>query len=433
MESIGHILLGISNVLGFLLLLTFVYQLVLTLFGFRKNSRDYAEHAPRSRFLILVPAHNEEQVIGDIVDNLQRMDYPKELYDFYIIADNCTDRTADVVRARGGNVLEFQKESPDAPTGKPIALKRALDQLGDYAKKYDLLMIFDADNLMDTNMFREVNSQYLDQGKPDFIQCYLGCKNKTGLVAWYDYVSFTISNRFTQLAKHRLGLNCGIGGTGYAMSTSYLKERGGWTTMSLTEDLEIQVEAVLQGRRILWNHNTRVYDEKPTRFLASLRQKIRWGQGHWFVFFHNLIPSIRSVVQGKISFWEFLSIFHCMASPCIYIFGILQLLIAGILLIPAFGIPAHPIFAMDFITTLWTLVVFLYSCIILFYVADRMDNQVAFHISTLPLMVGNLVINAIISVISQVVGLFRFRQQQHWVKTEHTMTAASMHSGVHAT
>ena len=241
-----------------------IYQLVLSLFGFGRKVKDYQDHDPQSRFLVLVPAHNEEKVIGDIVRNLQAMDYPRELYDFYIIADNCTDATAETARKLGAQVIETRKEGPDSPTGKPIALRKALMSLGDYQNRYDLMMIFDADNLMDTNMFREVNSQYLDKGKPDFIQCYLGAKNKKGVVAWFYYTGYTLTNRFFDLAKHRLGLNCAIGGTGFAMSTQYLYERGGWTTMSLTEDFEIQVEATLEGRRILWNHTTRVYDEKPT-------------------------------------------------------------------------------------------------------------------------------------------------------------------------
>ncbi|MGN0763539.1 MAG: glycosyltransferase family 2 protein, partial [Aristaeellaceae bacterium] len=179
------VLEALSALCGLWLAIMLAYQLYLTVFGFRKKTKDYEDHAPESRFLVLVPAHNEERVIGDIIDNLNRMDYPRELYDFYIIADNCTDRTAEVARAAGAQVIETRKDGPDAPTGKPIALKKALDALGDYHKNYDLLMIFDADNLMDVNMFREVNSQYLDKGKPDLIQCYLGAKNKDGYVAWF--------------------------------------------------------------------------------------------------------------------------------------------------------------------------------------------------------------------------------------------------------
>lgn len=406
-----------------------LYQIALTFFGFGKKTKDYADHDPQSRFLVLVPAHNEERVISDIIENLQHMDYPTELYDFYIIADNCTDNTAEVARRHGAKVIETRKESPDAPTGKPIALKKALAAVGDYAANYDLLMIFDADNLIDRNMFREVNSQYLDKGKPDFIQCYLGCKNKQGIVAWYYYISYTVTNRFFQLAKHRMGLNCSIGGTGFAMSTAYLKERGGWTTMSLTEDFEIQVEATLDGRRILWNHNVRVYDEKPTKLRASIRQKIRWGQGHWFVCFRNFVPSIRSLFKGKISFWEFLSVFTYMFSLSSYVVALLQFIVTLVLFIPGFGVKPT-LFGFDVPSALFGLLLFAYSYLGLFYLSDWMDNRIPFRLNTLPLMFVSLVVNLIVTIFNQVVGLIRHRQQQQWVKTEHSVTRSSTQSNV---
>ena len=154
MQVLQVIMEGCLAVGGVWLTVMLIYQLYLTVFGFKRDTRDYQEHEPESRFLVLVPAHNEEKVIGDMIRNLQAMDYPAELYDFYIIADNCTDSTAEVARSLGAHVLVHEKESPDAPTGKPIALKAALEALGDYAARYDLLMIFDADNLIDTNMFR---------------------------------------------------------------------------------------------------------------------------------------------------------------------------------------------------------------------------------------------------------------------------------------
>lgn len=397
-----------------------IYQLILGFFGFGKRTKDYEDHDPESRFLVLVPAHNEEKVIRDIVQNLQEMDYPKELYDFYIIADNCTDRTADVVRELGANVIETRKESPDAPTGKPIALRKALEAIGDYRSRYDLMMIFDADNLIDTNMFREVNSQYLDKDKPDFIQCYLGAKNKKGIVAWFYYTGYTLTNRFFDLAKHRLGLNCAIGGTGFAMSTAYLHERGGWTTRSLTEDFEIQVEATLEGRRILWNHNTRVYDEKPTSMRASIRQKIRWGQGHWFVALSNTGKLFASVLTGGISVGEFLSLLTYMYSITTYIAAAVQLVVSIALALMS---PGEPMFTFSLDTTLFGLGLFVYSYMFLFYYADRKDNNIRFSLRTLPVMVGGFAASSIVGVFNQVVGLLRWRDQLHWVKTEHAIDA----------
>ena len=249
MEIFAAFIEGLMGVLSAWLILLLLWQVFVSFFGFSRKTKTYQDHDPQMRFLVLVPAHNEEAVIGDIINNLSHMDYPREMYDFYILADNCTDHTADVARSMGANVLEFFKDSPDAPTGKPIALQKALNAIGDYHEKYDLVMFFDADNLADPNMFREVNSQYVDAGgKADIIQCYLGAKNRKGMVALFYYMSYTITNRFFQFAKSRMGLNSVIGGTGFAVSAKYLHSRGGWTAMSLTEDFELQVEAGAGGR-----------------------------------------------------------------------------------------------------------------------------------------------------------------------------------------
>ena len=395
------------------------YQLYLTVFGFRRETLDYQPHDPESRFLILVPAHNEEKVIGDIIRNLKEMDYPEEMYDFYIIADNCTDQTADRARELGAKVIVTQKEGPDAPTGKPIALKKALEALGDYPEKYDLVMIFDADNQMDRNMLREVNSQYLDCGRPDFIQCYLGAKNKEGLVAWFYYTSYILTNRFFQLAKHRRHLNCSLGGTGFSISTAYLKQRGGWTTMSLTEDFEMQVEATLQGKKILWNHNTRIYDEKPTKLRASIRQKLRWGQGHWFVALRNTGKLFGALFSKTISFREFLSLFTYMYSLSAYVLTALQLLVSVIWAIHAGGMTLG--FSQSPLSILSGLALFTYCYFFLFYYADWVDNRIPFRLNTLPRMIVSYVLNIVVGTFNQIGGLMLHRRQNHWVKTDHSL------------
>ena len=416
----------IASICGGWLMIMMLYQLGLTVFGFSRKVKDYADHDPESRFLVLVPAHNEEKVIGDIVRNLKEMDYPEELYDFYIIADNCTDNTAEVARSLGAKVIETKKETPDAPTGKPIALKKALEAIGDYQNRYDLMMIFDADNLMDHNMFREVNSQFLDKGRPDFIQCYLGVKNKEGVVAWFYYTGYTLTNRFFDLAKHRLGLNCAIGGTGFAMSTSYLYQRGGWTTMSLTEDFEIQVEATLEGRKILWNHVARVYDEKPTSMRAAIRQKIRWGQGHWYVALHNTGKLFRALFTRRIGLGEFFSLLTYMYSISAYVVVLLQAVATGLLWLLT---SKAPVMDTSWVSLAWGAAVFTYSYLFLFYVADWMDNGIRFSLKTIPVMVGGFVANMIVGMFNQVVGLIRCGDQQHWVKTEHALGAGGMTRG----
>ena len=427
MNYVKMVLETLAFICGVFMTFSLVYQIVIGFWGFGKAKKDYSDHDPEMRFLVLVPAHNEEKVIGDIIGNLKEMDYPRELYDFYIIADNCTDGTAEKARQLGAKVIETHKESPDAPTGKPIALKKALDSIN-YKDNYDLMMVFDADNLIDSNMFREVNSQYLDKGRPDFIQCYLGAKNKEGVVAWFYYTGYTLSNRFFNLAKQRLGLNGVLGGTGFAMSTSYLAQRGGWTTMTLTEDYEMQVEAILEGRRILWNHFTRVYDEKPTRLTAAIRQRVRWGQGHWYVTLHNTGKLFRALFSGCISIWEFMSLGTYMYSVAATVAALLQLLFTTVLY---FCFAGRPFFDITLRGTIISLLVISYSYFFLFYYADWADNRIRFGFRTIPMMIGGFFANAIVGFFNQVFGLIRCGDQQHWVKTEHCIHADIVRNSGH--
>lgn len=410
------------------LVLIIVYQLYISIFGFKKVTKDYQDHDPKLKYLVLVPAHNEEAVISGIISNLQSMDYPKELYDFYILADSCQDRTAAIAREMGANVLETFKESPDAPTGKPIVLQKALNALAGYKDKYDLVIFFDADNRIDTNLFREVNSQLLDHPEADIVQCYLGCKNKKGLVALYYYMSYTITNRFFQYAKSRIGINSVIGGTGFAVRADYLARRGGWTAMSLTEDFELQVEATCEGKRILWNNNVRIYDEKPTSWRASLRQRIRWAQGHWFVCFKNTRRIIRAFREKRISFGEFLSTFLYVYSLTPFIIMMIQLALSAVLQVFQWtGLLATT----DATLTFWdwftvnypSLLIFLYSFIVLFYVADWLDNGERFRPLSLFRNIASLMLNTVIVALAQIWGLFRFRHQKVWVKTTHRINA----------
>ena len=425
METVIALLSGIMSILSIWLMILLFYQLFVSFFGYSKNTKTYQDHDPKLRFLVLVPAHNEEAVIADMIQNLSHMDYPREMYDFYILADNCTDRTADIARSMGANVLISQKDGPNAPTGKPIALQKALKALEGYHEKYDMVMFFDADNLVDANMFREINSQYLsNDGKVDIIQCYLGAKNRKGMVALFYYMSYTITNRFFQFAKSRLGVNSVIGGTGFAVTTSYLHQRGGWNVMSLTEDFELQVEATCDGKRILWNQNVRIYDEKPTRFRASFRQRTRWAQGHWFVAFKNTPRLFKALFAGRISFWEFLSTFLYLYSLTPAVVLVFQMILSALslLLNPASAMAGSAQTLGAWLTmNLPGIFLFFYMFVFLFYTSEWMDNHIRVDLKLLPKLIASMLVNTLVASWAQVVGLWKHRQQSNWVKTEHSI------------
>lgn len=277
---------------GFLLINVF-----LGIVGLFRQKRKYEIIDDKQKFCIFVPCHNEGPVVESTVLNYTEIQYNKDLFDIYFIADNCTDNTAEILQntvTKSGctnfHVLVRNVDDPNKK-GKPHALKWAMEILESEDKfynKYDQFMIFDADNFVDPDILKHVNSQYLSykvKKRPVMIQCYLDSKNKNSLVARSYYTCYRISNRTAQAARNTLGLVPAIGGTGFAMSTKFLKDIGGYNCKSLTEDLEIQCIATMRNERIVFNEFARVYDEKPTGVKQSLVQRTRWSQGHWYLCF----------------------------------------------------------------------------------------------------------------------------------------------------
>ncbi len=429
MEHLFSALYFIVAILSIWAIAMMIFLIFITIRGFRKKAKDYADRDPQNKFLILIPAHNEEAVISGIIDSMNKQDYPKELYDYYILADNCTDKTADVARSLGAKVFEFFKENENSPTGKPIALQKAFNALGNYQDNYDLVMFFDADNVVDHNMLREVNSQMLENPEAVATQCYLGAKNKSGVVAAFYYLSYTISNRFFQLAKCRMGLNIAIGGTGFAVRTKYIHKRGGWKSMSLTEDFEFQIETTIDGKRMLWNNNVKVYDEKPTHIYACYKQQKRWAQGHWYVAFKNTPALIKAFFQRKVRAMEFLSTMFYMYSLIPYFLMTIQLpMLALSLILKYTGVYTNTPYDINslFSINLFSVLIFLYLFIFLFYVADYIDNNEKINLKYLPTLIAGIVVSSCVITLAKVVGLFKCRNQHTWVKTEHKINTTTI-------
>lgn len=258
----------------FFITIYYFYFFVVSLFGFyRKYSDDLLP--PASRFAIVVAAYNEEKVIGELIRNLQDLDYPKELYDVYVVADNCTDSTAAIAAGKGATVIERFNQ---VDKGKGYALEYAFNNIFDRGIPYDAVVVFDADNLVAKDFLSIMNGHLLKGEK--IVQGYLDTKNAHD--TWITkaiYISYVLTNRFWQLSKYNLGFTCALGGTGMCLSVEMLK-RYGWGMTSLTEDLEFQTKALLNNIKVCWAHDAKVYDEKPLSLMQSWRQRKRWMQGH---------------------------------------------------------------------------------------------------------------------------------------------------------
>ena len=248
---------------------------------------------PSKRFAVIVAAHNEHAVIGQLIDNLQELKYPKELYDIYVIADNCSDDTAKIAGEAGAIVCErFDNEKKS----KGYALEWMFDRLFEMEKSgtvYDAVAIFDADNLVHPRFLIEMNNRLLKGDK--IIQGFLDAKNPYDTwVSGTFAIAFWVIDHVSHLAKTNIGLSAVLGGTGMCITIDVLKKYG-WRATCLTEDMEFTMKSLAEGIKTTWAHDAIVYDEKPLTFKQSWTQRKRWAQGQFDVA-HRFIPKM--LVEG---------------------------------------------------------------------------------------------------------------------------------------
>lgn len=288
-----------------ILAIQLLFYIVIAFFGLKKPVKDYKMREDELKFLFLMPACNEEKVIVESLEALKKLDYRKDLYNVTCLINNSTDKTYEVAKSYTDDVLDIKFTESEAK-GKPYVLQKYFNSYDNW-KDYDYLVILDADNIAAVDFLKNMNSQILKYGKSNVtvVQGYLGMKNilSSYMAAGYS-ASYFIANRLVQYAKHNLGLNGNIGGTGFAINSDYIKEKG-WNPRTYTEDFELQVELTLQRKVILWNHFAKVYDEKPNTIVAAHRQRVRWSQGHWNVAFKTCFKQLYNLIFKSKNFEQF--------------------------------------------------------------------------------------------------------------------------------
>ena len=266
-------------VLGLPFLIFSAYYWILSCFGFKKVI-TYPNIQPKHRFAALIAARNEEQVIGSLIDTLKNQNYPSHLIDIYVIPNNCTDATEAVAKVHGAKI--FTCKSPVSSKGG------ALEQYFDYALEnscdYDAFCIFDADNLVDPNFFSAMNNA-LESG----VALAQGCRNsknpKDSWISGSHSIYYWALNRFLNRSKTTIALSAAINGTGFMVTPSILKEYG-FSTFSLTEDIEFTTQSILNGYVVAWVPEAITYDEHPEQFNISWKQRRRWSSGTVQCFNH---------------------------------------------------------------------------------------------------------------------------------------------------
>ncbi len=271
-----------------------VYQLIISVCSLIKVKEKPFVEDKDHRFMMIIPAHNEEKVVGNLVASLRELDYNKSLYDIYVIADNCTDKTAQIAKDAGAIVYERFDEKRKT---KGFALQWFLQQKIDEDAPYDAFCIFDADNIVDKNFLKAMNKK-LNQGE-DVVQGYRDIKNPSDswVTAGYAIFYWTM-NRFYHLARYNLGLSPLINGTGFMVKFDVVKPEG-WQTKTLTEDIEFSLKRIIAGKKLGWATDAIVYDEQPVGFKQSWSQRSRWTVGHIQCLHEYTKPLAVAVAENK--------------------------------------------------------------------------------------------------------------------------------------
>lgn len=265
----------LQQALGWIIVIYWLYQLIISACALIQFKEKPLIKNKKHKFMMILPAHNESSVIGALIESLQSLDYPKELYDIYVIADNCTDNTAQIAKDLGAIVYERFDEKKKT---KGFAMQWFLNQKIKENADYDAFCVFDADNVVDKNFLNAMNKK-LCQGE-EIVQGYRDIKNPADSWISAGYALFYwMMNRFYHLARYNLGLSPLINGTGFMVDFNLIKPTG-WDTITLTEDIEFSLKNIAKGRKLGWATDAIVYDEQPTEFKQSWSQRSRWTVGH---------------------------------------------------------------------------------------------------------------------------------------------------------
>ena len=265
----------IGTVFSAMLAYKVIYRII-GLFFTRKFKPAKKQH----KYAIVIAARNEEKVIGNLLDSIAKQDYPKELLTVFVVADNCTDKTAEVARRHGAICYE---RFDDEHRTKGFALQFLFERIGeDYGREsFEGYFVFDADNLLKSDYISRMNDSF-DEGEK-LITSYRNTKNfDESWVASTYALHWLRSIRFNHRARSVLRLATNIQGTGFLFANEIVKD--GWKYTSLTEDRALTADAVAQGYAITYNDAAEFYDEQPINLKIALRQRLRWSKGHLLAF-----------------------------------------------------------------------------------------------------------------------------------------------------
>lgn len=248
-----------------------IYYLLIAVFAFKRKSLNIKTNK-KNKFAIVIPARNEELVIGNLIQSLNTQEYPKDKYDIYVLPNNCTDNTEKIAKEFNAEVIDCQNQIIHS---KGDVLRYAFKTLE--VKDYDAYIIFDADNIVHPNFINEMN-KYLALGYR-VAQGYRDSKNPSDTwISSSHSMHYIIQNFFMNKSRMNINKSCFINGTGFMVSKELINDYG-YNSLTITEDIELTVKCGFNNEKIAFVESAITYDEQPIDFEVSWKQRKRWSVG----------------------------------------------------------------------------------------------------------------------------------------------------------
>ncbi len=258
---------AILLVIFLLLMAVPVYFFVYCMIALRRDIRHFPKAAVKHKFAVLIPARNEEMVIGNLVHSLMLQNYPKEAFEVYALINHCTDATEKTAVENGAKVIHC-----DGTKTKGEVLHKAFQQLMK-DPSIEAFVIMDADNLADPEFLSIMNDTF--SCGYQLIQGRRTGKNVRSWVSCCYEVFYILQNIFFNHARTSMNMNASFNGTAWLIGRKYLQEHG-YSMYTMIEDVELISQVALQNEKIMYTHDAVVYDEYPEDMKTSFRQLDRW-------------------------------------------------------------------------------------------------------------------------------------------------------------
>ena len=365
-----------------------------------KSKKKIIQTDKKHKFAVIVPARNEEKVIGNLLKSLNKQEYPRELYDTYVAINNCTDKTKEISLYNGVKIIECS--TPVKSKGD--ALRIVFNQLS--TEDYEAYIIFDADNIVHPQFINKMNDCF--EAGYELAQGFRDSKNisDTWISSCYS-IHYLIHNVFLNKARMNLEKSSFINGTGFMISKKVL-DRQGYNAQTLTEDIELTAKCAINNEKIAFVEDAITYDEQPTTFGESWKQRKRWSIGTiqcLNLYTKRLIKKI-----FKKSNFTSIDILIFLLSPIVQFLGLASFILH-------FGIGLLDGMYMNYVGKLFTIGIGYFASVALSIVAIKLEKKKVLPyikgILTLPIFVLSWIPINVIACVSQ-------RKQHKWEKVEHT-------------